>query len=142
MWRYIQGVLIKLAFDTGEADSWRFLGIPKLESAEPDRNLINGRADLFKDFAADVEQTITVLMEPEAPETSTVKMFKKLYTTIFRNIQQLLADDVSKVMDKQEAETRAKKVSARMEPSFQPLNFSDQGQRIFCKFSNAFVAHR
>ena len=39
--------------------------------------------------------------------------FKKLYTTIFRNIKQLLADDAGQVMDKEEAEARAKKVSAR-----------------------------
>jgi hypothetical protein len=68
--------------------------------------------ELFIAFSADVEGTIAVLVDPNVEVSSSkVKMFMKLYTTIFTTVQSLLAEGAKDILSREEAEEKAEKVN-------------------------------
>jgi GTPase SAR1 family protein len=68
--------------------------------------------ELFVAFSADVEGTIAVLVDPNVEVSSSkVKMFMKLYTTIFTTVQSLLAEGAKDMLSREEAEEKADKVN-------------------------------
>merc|ERR1719324_1096292 len=68
--------------------------------------------ELFVAFSADVEGTIAVLVDPNVEVSSSkVKMFMKLYTTIFTTVQSILAEGAKDILSREEAEEKTETVN-------------------------------
>ena len=51
-----------MGFLVDDISAWNFMGIPKMESADPDKNVIKGRASILKDI---LETTSDASLDPE-----------------------------------------------------------------------------
>ena len=49
-WRTFKRKCLQMGFMLREECAWLFLGVPKMESAEPDKNLVKGRSGLLNDY--------------------------------------------------------------------------------------------
>merc|ERR1719324_1264769 len=68
--------------------------------------------ELFVTFSDDVEGTIAVLVDPNIEVSSSkVKMFMKLYTTIFTTVQSILAEGAKDILSREEAEEKTETVN-------------------------------
>ena len=61
-WKSVQKSSESMGYMLEEDDPWKFLGISKMESAEPDKNYIKGRASILNDF---LESVSDAYLDPE-----------------------------------------------------------------------------
>ena len=61
-WRTLMTRCRQMGFLVEDGSAWNFLGIPKMESADPDKNIIKGRSGILKDI---LETTSDASLDPE-----------------------------------------------------------------------------